>query len=51
MVINTTPDICKIDAYLDADFAEMYGHEKPANPTCVKHCTGLVIAFTDVAIL
>ncbi len=29
MIMNPSTDICKIDAYPDADFAGMYGHEKP----------------------
>ncbi len=51
MVINLYTDICKIDAYPDADFAGMYGHEKPMDPSCVKSCSGFVITFADVPIL
>ena len=51
MVMNPSTDICKIDAYPDADFAGMYGHEKPVDPSCVKSCTGFVITFADVPIL
>jgi hypothetical protein len=51
MVMNPSTDICKIDAYLDADFAGMYGHEKPTDPSCVKSCSGFVITFADVPIL
>jgi hypothetical protein len=29
MVMNPSTNICKINAYPDADFAAMYGHEKP----------------------
>jgi hypothetical protein len=28
MVMNPSSDVCKIDAYPDADFAGMYGHEE-----------------------
>ena len=35
MVINPTMELC-IDAYPDADFAGMYGHEKPTDPACAK---------------
>ena len=38
MMVNSSTDICKIDAYPDADFAGMYGHEKPVDPSCVKSC-------------
>ncbi len=51
MVMNPSTDICKIDAYPDADFAGMYGHEKPLDPSCVKSCTGFVITFTNAPIL
>ncbi len=51
MVINPSTDICKIDSYPDADFAGMYRHKKPVDPSCVKGCTGFVITFTDVLIL
>ncbi len=48
MVMNPSTDIYKIDAYPDADFAGMYGHEKPMDPSCVKSCSGFVITFADV---
>jgi hypothetical protein len=51
MIMNPSTDICKIDAYPDADFAGMYWHEKPVDPSCVKSCTGCVITFADVPIL
>ncbi len=51
MNMNPSTDICKIDAYPDADFAGMYGHKKPVDPSCVKSCTGFVITFADVPIL
>jgi hypothetical protein len=51
MIMNPSTDICKIDAYPDADFAGMYGHKKPVDPSCVKSCTGFVITFADVPIL
>jgi hypothetical protein len=51
MVMNPSTDICTIDAYPDADFAGMYGHEKPTDPSCVKSRSGFVITFADVPIL
>ncbi len=51
MVMNPSTDICKIDAYPDADFAGMYGHKKTVDPSCVKSCTGFVITLTDIPIL
>ena len=32
MVMNPSRDVCKIDAYPDADFAGMYGHEEHTDP-------------------
>ncbi len=51
MVMNPSTDICKIDAYPNTDFAGMYGHEKPTDPSCVKSHSGFVITFADVLIL
>jgi hypothetical protein len=51
MVMNSSTDICKFDAYPDADFAGMYGHEKQTDPSCVKSRSGFIITFADVPIL
>jgi hypothetical protein len=48
--INPTRELT-IDAYPDADFAGMYGHEKPTDPACAKSCSGFVIAFAGVPVL
>jgi hypothetical protein len=32
MVMNPSCNVCKIDAYLDVDFAGMYGHEEHTDP-------------------
>jgi hypothetical protein len=34
-----------------ADFAGMYGHEKPTDPVCAKSCSEFVIVFTGVPVL
>ena len=47
MVMNPSSDVCKIDAYPDADFAGMYGHEEHTDPACTKSWTRLVITFAD----
>ena len=47
LVLNPSKELCKIDCYPDADFAGMYGHEKPTDPSCVKSRTGFVITFAD----
>jgi hypothetical protein len=49
MVINPTRELT-IDAYPDADFARMYGHEKPTDPACAKSCSGFVIVCTGVPV-
>ncbi len=47
MVMNVSNDAYKIDAYPDADFAGMYGHENHTDPACAKSCTGFIITFAD----
>jgi hypothetical protein len=32
MVMNPSSKVCKIDAYPDTDFANMYGHEEHTDP-------------------
>jgi hypothetical protein len=50
MVIQPTRELT-VDAYPDADFAGMYGHEKPTDPACAKSRTGFIIMFAGVPIL
>jgi len=50
MVINPTRELT-IDAYPDADFAGMYGHEKPTDPACARSRSGFVIVFSGVPVL
>jgi hypothetical protein len=50
MVINPTRELT-IDTYPDADFAGMYGHEKPTDPACAKSHSGFVIVFAGVLVL
>ena len=38
-VMNPSTDVCKIDAYPDANFVRMYGHKKPVDSSCVKSHT------------
>ena len=37
-------NVCKIDAYPDADFAGMYGHEEHTYPACTKSWTGFIMS-------
>ena len=50
MVIKPTRELT-INAYPDADFAGMYGHEKPTDPACAKSRPGFVIVFAGVPVL
>jgi hypothetical protein len=47
MVMNPSSDVCKIDAYPDADVAGMYGHEDHTDSACAKSCTGFIITFAE----
>ncbi len=47
MVMNVSNDVYKIDAYPDAEFAGMYGHENHTDPACAKSRTGFIITFAD----
>ena len=40
-----------IDTYPDADFAGMYGHEKPTYPACARSHSGFVKVFAGVPVL
>ncbi|KAL7475004.1 hypothetical protein ACHAW6_000935, partial [Cyclotella cf. meneghiniana] len=37
----------KVDAYPNADFARLYGHEKATDPVCAKSCTGFLTSVSD----
>jgi hypothetical protein len=50
MVVNPTREL-SIDAYPDADFAGMYGHENHTDPACAKSRTGFVIVFAGVPVM
>jgi hypothetical protein len=43
--------VLKIDAYLDANFAGMYGYERHDNPSCVKSWTGYVINVANCLVI
>ncbi len=50
-MVNNPMRELTIDAYPDADFAGMYGHEKPTDPVCAKSCSQFVIVFAGVPVL
>ena len=39
--------LLKVDAYPDADFAGLYGHEKATDPVCAKSRTVFLISVSD----
>ena len=40
-----------IDAYLDSDFAGMYGYELPNDPSCIKSCTGYLVNLSGCPVI
>ena len=51
LFVNPTGRILNSGAYPDADFAGMYGHEKPTDPAFVKSGIGFVITVAGVPVL
>jgi hypothetical protein len=51
MVMNPSSDVCKIDAYPDAHFAGMYGHEEHTDPASTKSRIGFIINFCRLSCL
>jgi hypothetical protein len=51
LIVDPSDMKLKIDAYPDADFAGMYGHEKASDPSCVKSRTGYIITLCNVPVL
>ncbi len=47
MIMNPSSNVCKIDAYPDADFAGVYSHEDHTDPACAKSCTIFIITFAE----
>jgi hypothetical protein len=46
LVLNPSRQL-NVDAYPDADFARLYGHEKVTNLACAKSCTGFLLTVSD----
>jgi hypothetical protein len=49
--IHSEDDEFKIDCYVDADFAGMWGYEDTDDPSCVKSRTGFVIFLMDCPVI
>ena len=43
--------MCKLDAYPEADFSGIYGHEQNNYPACVNIRTIFIITFADCLVL
>ena len=46
-LVMTPSGTLKVDAFPDADFAGLYGYEKPSDPTCSKSRNGFLISLSD----
>ena len=51
LVLNPIYVVCTVDAYPDADFFGMYGHENPTYPACIKIHTWFIITFQYFPVL
>ncbi len=50
LIVKPSGGLLNINAYPDADFAGLYGHESPDDPACVKSRTGFVILVANCPI-
>ena len=51
ILLDPNPETFKVDAYPDADFTGMHGHEKHDYLACAMSRTGLIITFDDCPVL
>lgn len=51
LIITPSDNILEINAFPDADFAGLYGHEAPDDPACVKSRTGFVILAANCPVM
>ena len=51
LVLDKNYGIFKVDAYPDADFTGIYGHENPDDPACTKSRTGFISTSDDCLVL
>jgi len=47
IIVKPSGGLLHIDAFPDADFAGLYGYERPNDPACVKSRTGFVIRVAN----
>ena len=50
LIFKPTKDI-RVDCYVDADFAGLWGAEDPQDPVCVKSWTGYVVTIANCPLL
>jgi len=50
LILNPSEEL-SVDAYPDADFAGLYGHEKSTDPSCAKSRTGFLINVANCPVL
>jgi hypothetical protein len=46
LILNPSGEL-RVDAYPDADFAGLYGHEKTTDPACAKSRTGFLLTVSN----
>ena len=51
LILTPTSSVLNVEAYPDADFGGLYGHEHPSDPACVKSRTGFVIKVANCPVL
>mmetsp|Transcript_17941 Transcript_17941/g.30302 ORF Transcript_17941/g.30302 Transcript_17941/m.30302 type:complete len:232 (-) Transcript_17941:1082-1777(-) len=51
LILTPTSSVLNVEAYPDADFGGLYGHENPTDPACVKSRTGFVIKAANCPVL
>ena len=51
LILTPTSNVLNVEAYPDADFGGLYGHEHPSDPACVKSRTGFVIKVANCPVL
>jgi hypothetical protein len=51
LILTPNSNVLKIEAFPDADFGGLYGHEHPCDPECVKSRTGFILNVTDCPVL
>jgi len=51
LILTPNSSVLNVEAFPDADFGGLYGHEHPSDPACVKSRTGFVIKVANCPVL